>query len=304
METVSLKVYLEKLVFKAKRKEAVQALYDWTSKNDKSLNNDVIGVSARLSSLEKEINGGTIGSENAKISMAQITGSLNYLIDNVPDGAVIQVAVEPIIEPPPPPPPPPAKVKILMLTANPAGTTKLSLDKEHSSITEKLQDKQDLYKLTVKKAVDSAGFKEFTETFKPYILHFSGHGEAGGADGGIIVQNDDKNGSTMISPSGLDALFEYFKEENIEINAVVLNACYSEEQAQAIAAHVPYVIGTNVALADRLAISFSVGFYFKLVTEPTINIEQAFRSGRTQAAMAGADKSNFVIYKNNQKLNV
>lgn len=313
METVSLKAHLKKLVAQAKRKEAIDMLMEWAGKNDESLYNETIGVSARLTSLEREIHGSTISSENAKVSMAQITGSINYLIDMAPNGVTVQVSAAPAAPPqpeePPPPPQPapaaqPAKVEILMLTANPVGTTKLSLDTEQKHINKKLKNDKDKFNLNFEEAVDSAGFKEFIEIYKPSILHFSGHGEPGGADGGIRVHSDDHRSGILMPPDGLSVLFEYFKEEKIDIQAVVLNACYSEEQAQAIAAHVPYVIGTTVAVADSLAIAFSVGFYFKLVAEVPLNIEKSFRSGRAQAAAIGADRSNFVLYKNNQKLEI
>lgn len=194
-----------------------------------------------------------------------------------------------------------SQLKILMLTANPAGTSQLNLDKEHSRIAEKIQHKKDAFDLTVKRAIDRTDFKELTEATKPHILHFSGHGDAN--EGGIILQNDDKNGYAMISSDVLDVLFEYFTGEGLNFKAVVLNACYSDDQAQAIAKHVPYVIGTTVAIGDELAIAFSVGFYFKLESSG-LNIEQAFKSGRVEAQPVGAKKSHFVLFKNGERLDL
>jgi hypothetical protein len=194
----------------------------------------------------------------------------------------------------------PSSLKILMMTANPTGTAKLNLDKEHSAITQKIENHAEKFQLLLRKAVSSDEFKEFSEQLKPNLLHFSGHGEKGNKSG-IYVQNDDKNGDELIPLSGLEALFEYLKGENVPLKVVLLNACYSEEQAQAIAKYVPYVMGTTVALRDTSAIAFSTGFYFKLA-ETNFNIEVAFKSGRTQAVMAGAAKSYFVLYKDGQKL--
>jgi CHAT domain-containing protein len=194
------------------------------------------------------------------------------------------------------------RIKILMLTANPANTTKLNLDKEHSNIIQKLQEKQDEFTLLLKKAVSGTEFKEFTEINKPDILHFSGHG-AGGKYKGIIVQNDDKNEEELISIEGLEALFEYFKEK-FAIKVVLLNACHTEEQAKIISHFVDYVIGTNVAIGDIAASAFSSGFYFQLAQTDTLDIHQAYKSGRTEAIMKGAKKSNFVIYKNGALLTI
>lgn len=191
------------------------------------------------------------------------------------------------------------KLRILMLTANPAETTKINLDKEHARIAEKIQGKHEQFNLIVKRAIDRTEFKEFTETVMPNILHFSGHG----TKNGIIVQNEDKNGHEKISIDALEALFGYFKGEGIDFNAVVLNACHSEDQALVISKHVPYVVGTTIAIGDNLAIAFSVGFYFKL-DESGKNIEQAYKSGKVASQMAGAEASNFVLYKNGQKLEI
>ena len=108
----------------------------------------------------------------------------------------------------------------------------------------------------------------------------------------------------MIPPNGLESLFKHFKRKNIHIKVVVLNACYSEDQAMAIANQVPYVIGTTVSIEDGLAISFSTGFYFDLAEFGLDFIEQAFSSGVAQAALDGAEESDFVIYKNGQKLEI
>ena len=45
------------------------------------------------------------------------------------------------------------------------------------------------------------------------------------------------------------------------MECVVLNGCYSEVQAEAIAQHIPYVMGMKQAIGNKAAISFTVGFY-------------------------------------------
>jgi hypothetical protein len=42
---------------------------------------------------------------------------------------------------------------------------------------------------------------------------------------------------------------------------LILNACFSEVQADAISQHIKYVIGMNKAIGDTAAIEFSIGFY-------------------------------------------
>lgn len=203
----------------------------------------------------------------------------------------------------PPPPPQPSingKMKILMLSSSPSGQAKLNLEKEHLKISVKIQDKLEKISLNYRQAVDKTEFREFTETYRPDILHFSGHGEKGRMDGGLILQNDDKNGSEVLSGRALGFLFQYFiQTRNLPIKAVVLNACFSGEQAEAIAQYVPYVIGTTIDIGDTLAIAFSTGYYYYLA-EQGPKFEEAFQSGRIAAIIEGAEESDFLLYKNGQ----
>ena len=86
------------------------------------------------------------------------------------------------------------------------------------------------------------------------------------------------------------------------MQAVILNACYSAEQAVVIGKYVTYVIGTTVSIGDVAAIAFSGGFYHKFIE--TGSFEDAYQSGRTRATMNGSDESYFVMYKNGEKLNL
>jgi Effector-associated domain 11/CHAT domain len=299
-----MKQYLLNLIAEGKLGEAIAEMRKLELTQNRYFNTGVIGLSARFHRNENAK--ARTSSADYNMEYAQIEHAAQDLLDReFKDETVPNIASTPktkanstqkaekkteI----------PSSLKILMMTANPTGTAKLNLDKEHSSITQKIEKQADLFQLLLRKAVSSDEFKEFTETLKPNLLHFSGHGEKG-KKGGIFVQNDDKNGEELISTEGLDALFEYLQAEKVPLQAVLLNACYSEEQAKTIAQYVPYVMGTTVGLGDKLAIAFSAGFYFKL-GETNFNFESAFRSGRAQATMAGAAKSYFSLYKNGQKL--
>lgn len=108
---------------------------------------------------------------------------------------------------------------------------------------------------------------------EPQIVHFSGHGESTGA-----LQFENQIGQThFVQPDALAALFEPFASQ---INCVLLNACYSDIQAKAVAEHIEYVIGMNQAVGDEAAIAFSVGFYQALGAGRTI--EDAYKLGCVQ----------------------
>lgn len=81
----------------------------------------------------------------------------------------------------------------------------------------------------------------------------------------------------IIQPDALAALFEQFADQ---LNCVVLNACYSEAQARAIAQHIHQVIGMSHEIGDKAAIAFSIGFYQALGAGRTV--EEAYKLGCVQ----------------------
>ena len=85
--------------------------------------------------------------------------------------------------------------------------------------------------------------------FKPNFVHFSGHGSE---TNGVIFENEMGN-SLLASPDALAGLFELFSEQ---IECVILNACFTENQAKAISEHIDYVIGMGNEISDKSAIEF------------------------------------------------
>jgi hypothetical protein len=64
---------------------------------------------------------------------------------------------------------------------------------------------------------------------------------------------------------------------------VVLNACFSQVQAEAIARYVPYVLGMNQAIGDVAAIEFAKGFYGALFEGKSV--KDAFELGKNLIAL-------------------
>ena len=88
----------------------------------------------------------------------------------------------------------------------------------------------------------------------PQIVHFSGHGSG---NGGLVLEDEETQASALVEARTLSKIFKLANS----VECVVLNACYSEVQAKAIARHVPYTIGMNEAIADKAAQVFAIGFY-------------------------------------------
>jgi len=58
---------------------------------------------------------------------------------------------------------------------------------------------------------------------------------------------------------------------------VALNACFSSEQAKAIAENIDCVIGMSSAISDEAAINFSTGFYLAIASGRSV--QNAFYQG-------------------------
>ncbi|HWR25838.1 MAG TPA: SIR2 family protein [Methanosarcina sp.] len=168
------------------------------------------------------------------------------------------------------------KVSILFLAADPTDASRLRLGEEFREIQEKLKlaKLRDLFRLELPQlSVRPSDITQALLDTLPQIVHFSGHGTPTGA---LCFEN--LVGETHpIEPDALAALFEQFSGQ---VNCVILNACYSEIQAKAIAKHIKYVIGMNQAIGDKAAIDFAIGFYQALGGGRSI--EDAYKLGRVQ----------------------
>lgn len=187
------------------------------------------------------------------------------------------------------------KIKILFLAANPLDIDRLRLDEEVRAIDQALRqgDYRDRYIMQPHLAVRVEDLQELLLRHQPDIVHFSGHGTAANE---IILQ--DANGKGVpVSGVALSNLFRLFKEN---ISCVVLNACYSVGQAQAIAQHIPVVIGMSDAIPDDASINFAAAFYRALGYGRTV--QESYDLGCNQVELAGladAEKPQLVTERAN-----
>lgn len=143
--------------------------------------------------------------------------------------------------------------------------SRLRLDQEVREIDNGLQRAQRRDEFILKQvwAVRRSDFRRAMLDAKPNIVHFCGHGS--GEEG--IAFEDENGQAKLVSTEALSGFFELFADT---VECVVLNACYSEVQAEAIAKHIPHVIGMNKAIGDSAAIEFAVAFYDALGAGKTI----------------------------------
>ncbi|MEI7869852.1 MAG: CHAT domain-containing protein [Candidatus Methylumidiphilus sp.] len=160
--------------------------------------------------------------------------------------------------------------KILIVAANPWDSKRLGLDEEYREIKNIWQQskQREQFVLEYAPAAREAELRQALLDFEPNIIHFSGHGELNG-----LFFMDDNGNSQLISKPALASLFALFSSQ---IRCVVLNACYSEEQALSIAEKIEHVIGMNKAIGDLAAIKFATGFYQALFSGRDIAFAHEF----------------------------
>ncbi len=172
-------------------------------------------------------------------------------------------------------------VAILFIAADPTNASRLRLGEEFREIKEQLTLAKQRERFILALPCLSLRPRDIARALldvQPQIVHFSGHGTPKGA----LCFEDESRQAHVVDPGALAALFEQFSRQ---VKCVVLNACYAENQARAIAEHIDYVVGMKREISDKAAIAFSVGFYQALSAGKTV--EEAFELGRIQIQLQG-----------------
>lgn len=156
-------------------------------------------------------------------------------------------------------------IRILFLGSNPMDSVRLRLDTEVREIDRALTTAAlgSRFELFQKWAVRTSELQMHLLRHRPHLLHFSGHGSPSSA---IYFEGDDGR-AQPVDGARLARLLGQF---NNDLRCVVLNACYSEEQARAIAAQVDCVVGMSTAVMDQAAVRFSASFYQSLAFGCTV----------------------------------
>lgn len=170
--------------------------------------------------------------------------------------------------------------KILVLAANPKGTSPLRLDKEVREIEEGLKRSRhrEQFELTSRWAVRPRDIQRAMLDENPQIVHFSGHGK--GEEG--LVFEDEVGQPKLVDGQALARLFDLFSND---VECVILNGCYSQAQAVSISQYIDNVIGMSASIGDSAAIEFAIGFYDALGAGRSVNF--AYKLGCNAIQLAG-----------------
>ena len=256
---------------------AISQLIEITNLHSSRFHNEVILHAANLKQLQENERKEILSTEEIRREKNRITYALLDLINEIDrEIATKESAISPSD---------PKSIKILFLAANPSDTTRLRLDEESRAIDRALRQSEfrDRFDILQHWAVSVTDLQELLLRHKPDIVHFSGHGSSASE----IILEDDYGNSHPVSVRALSQLFSILKDN---IRCVVLNACYSEKQAQAIAQHIESVVGMSKAITDQAAISFATAFYQALGYGR--DVKTAFNLGCVQIDMENLDEQD------------
>lgn len=167
---------------------------------------------------------------------------------------------------------------ILLVSANPTGNLRVAREARDLRVELRSAKERDRFALVHCEAAEPADFTRSLLEHRPRIVHFSGHGNHAG---GLYFESE--NGDAPEVSAGV--LSDLFERVAGTVDCVLLNACFSAVQAQAIVRWVPFVIGMRQEIDDESARKFTVGFYKALGAGR--RIDEAFQWGRLEIGMTG-----------------
>jgi hypothetical protein len=200
------------------------------------------------------------------------------------------------------------KHTILFLAANPLGTSEAALASEARAIQAELElaGHRDRFEFVTRWAVQPLDLLRELRKLKPTVVHFTGDRSRSTVDTsptsdtphrdltddlGIESNEPQPQGLSFRGPGNrpllvsIAALEEAFDAAGESVQLVVLNACYSDPQAEALAKHVDCVVGTAGSILDETARYFAIGFYGGLGERASI--AAAYKQGRAAVSLAG-----------------
>jgi nucleoside phosphorylase len=205
----------------------------------------------------------------------------------------------------------PMKHTILFLAANPLGTDRLALDREARAIHDEIERSgfRDSFALETRWAAEPLDLLRELRKLKPTVVHFSGHGAsdvagarraASGPHRDVVVEDSPadpaQHGLYFQGPDGrpqlvsAEALAQVFEAAGSSVKLVILSACYTDQQAAALVAHVDCVIGMRGSIRDDAARGFAIGFYGGLGERESVGA--AYKQGCAAIGLEGTPRAD------------
>jgi len=174
--------------------------------------------------------------------------------------------------------------RILFLSANPQTTGRILVDEEAREVFEKLQegpyrDRFELYKHTAIRPID---LQRLMMMYKPHIVHFSAHG----SNKKRIILGGAPGRGKEVNCQGLVQMFRLYRNH---LRLVILNACFTKDQARSLSEIIDYSVGTGRRIGDKGSVAFAGAFYRALGFGK--NIKQSFESAKAELALSNVPRT-------------
>jgi formylglycine-generating enzyme required for sulfatase activity len=147
-------------------------------------------------------------------------------------------------------------VKILFFSANAIRGKPLAIDQEYRAIEQSLRMSPHgrAFVLIPKLAAQDGDLQRALMDHEPDIVHFACHGSAEAE----LLLFSEEGGVAAVPAEALTSMFRVLRGR---LALVVLNACWSREQASAIRESAGLCVGMREPIGDAEAIKFAAGFY-------------------------------------------
>lgn len=176
------------------------------------------------------------------------------------------------------------KIGILFLSSNPWSTGRILVDEEAREVFERINEGpyRERFELHVYPAARPQDLQRLLLTYQPQIVHFSGHGSK---ERKIILAGT-RGGGARLDRKGLTNLLALYRSH---VRLVLLNACFTHDQARSIAGVVNYSIGASKAIGDKVGVTFAGAFYRALGFGKSVR--DAFESATAELALTKTPRS-------------
>jgi len=176
------------------------------------------------------------------------------------------------------------KTNILVVFANPRGSSPLRLDSEDHAIHEAIRRSKyrDSIRLTPCHAATVHDLRRALLDDDFRIVHISGHGTGRG-----LILEDGSGRMYVVPQQALADLFQAYSLPAGPLECVILNSCYSFSQGKLVSLNVPFTIVAEGPIGDNASIEFSRGFYDAIGAG--LSIDLAYAQGRHSVKLAAPD---------------
>jgi len=279
-------MYLEQLIHKGKRQEAIRIMTDVMKQEDMKVFNDIILIGAQMTRIEELKSRNLISYSDFSITDNQIVNALleiiqkNNNLKNFDNKKYRDQAKTNDIQ----------KKKILFFAANPSDQPKLKFEKEYLSIRKIMKPYRDKFDVVEEFDVTLDSFFESIYLEQPEVIHFSGF-----ADENILAFC--RKGDQKTHKVPYEFLVAAFKMLPRKVECLFVNTQFTNLFAKISSQTTQHAIGISGAVSDNNAISFASGYYTSLAIEG--NHKKAFENGEKVLSSGEIDlDSNYLFYTN------